>query len=127
MKALITVLFLLASIMPANATTSLFFNEAERQQIDEEFQNNRAAYATPDEHNIHLGAVLYYGPQRWVVWLQGKSWMPETQDNDIRILEVTARQVKLQWKSSTQEAGDEITLRPHQTYNRMTEEVSEGD
>jgi len=32
--------------------------------------------------DIHLGAVLYYGPERWTLWLQGKRWTPATVNDD---------------------------------------------
>ena len=122
------IVFLCASF-PAFAATelpkgSLFFTPVETQQIEalasKNAQNN-SFY--PD---IHLGAVMYYGPGEWTLWLQGERWTPGTERADLHILDVTPDEVRLAVITAPETTSQEITLRPHQTYQIATGRIIEG-
>lgn len=70
-----------------------------------------------DQSSIRLGAILYYGPQDWAVWLQGRRWTPQTEDKDIRILAVTPDDVRILWQTGPKDER-EMTLRPNQIYKK---------
>lgn len=84
------------------------------------------ALGAPSPDLIHLGAVLYYGPDNWALWLQGERWTPETDRPDLHILAVTPEQVRLSLTPLDDGPALDITLRPHQSYNRVTQTISEG-
>jgi hypothetical protein len=74
------------------------------------------------EGDIHLGAVLYYSPDDWTLWLQGEKWTPETVRGDLRVLEVTEDGVRLMWRDDKRQEH-EITLKPNQSYQIATGKV----
>ena len=78
--------------------------------------------AAPPEP-LHLDAILYTNPADWTVWLQGAPWTPDTNRPDLHIIAVTPDSVKLSRTTPTD--SQEITLRPHQTYNPATGQISE--
>lgn len=72
---------------------------------------------------IHLGAIIYYDRNDWTLWLQHKRWTPQTHEDDLKILDVTPASVELLWRDDN---GDEreITLRPDQTYQIATGQIT---
>lgn len=112
-----------ATDVPAN---SLFFTPDETKQIEalaaKQLQN-RAGAPHPD---IHLGAVMYYGPGNWTLWLQGERWTPATNRADLRVLDVEPGEVRLALTTVPDMPPREITLRPHQTYQIATGKIVEG-
>ncbi len=104
-------------------STSLFFINDETKQIE-----TLVAKILPKKSadDIHLGAVLYYGPDRWVVWLQGKRWTPETDSADMHVLAVQPGEVHLALVDVSDTAVLNITLKPHQTYQIATGKIVEG-
>ncbi len=73
--------------------------------------------------DIHLGAVIYYAPNDWTLWLQGEKWTPETSREDLRVLAVTVDEVRLSWQGEDDAPPREIILRPNQSYQIATESV----
>ncbi|HUY69192.1 MAG TPA: hypothetical protein VMV79_07815 [Alphaproteobacteria bacterium] len=102
---------------------SLFFTPAETAQIAALAASGGAETAAAD---LSLGAVIYYGPNDWSVWLQGACWTPVTAARpDLRILGVAPDLVRLMW---TPQSGPPrtISLRAHQTYQIATGKIVEG-
>ncbi len=99
--------------------TSLFFTPQEANAA-----SILAPRAPPEaEGDIHLGAVLYYGPDDWVLWLQGKKWTPSTQSRDLRVLEVAEDEVRLAWRENGG-AEKKIALKPDQSFDTATGKVT---
>src|SRR5262249_15473692 len=81
-------LFLAASAQAAD-TSSVFFTPAEIAKIE-------APGSAPQTlSDIHLGAILYYGANRWSIWLDGERWSPITRRADLQILDVEPEHVML--------------------------------
>ena len=112
-----------ASAAASDQTASPFFTAEQLQRID---AFAPPAYVASSPDIIHLGAVLYYGPDNWALWLQGERWTPETDRPDLHILAVTPEQVRLSLTPLDKGPAQEISLRPHQSYNRITQTISEG-
>jgi len=105
---------------------SVFFTGKEAKKIERAVQ--RASLKPPalTFDTIELGAVLYYGPGQWTVWLQGERWTPKTSHPYVRILNVEADRVRLSVTPFAGEAPREITLRPHQNYQVLRDLIVEG-
>ena len=110
-----------AETVPALPSSSLFFTVDETAAID---ALARKAGASSD---IHLGAVLYYGPDDWTVWLQNERWTPATSHNDLRIVKVAPGAVDLIWTPATDPAPHAISLQPYQTFRTGTGIIVEGE
>jgi hypothetical protein len=105
-------------------TTSIFFTPEETQTIQTlESQDKTNA---PNNAQINLGAIMYYGEGDWAVWLQGERWTPTTHHDDLRIISVTANEVKLSYTPTAGAVAQEVTLHPHQTYQIGTGKIVEG-
>jgi hypothetical protein len=98
---------------------SLFFTPQEAH--DAEALAQRLAPA--GQGDIHLGAVLYYGPHDWTLWLQGEKWTPETSRDNVQILDVTENNVRLLWRGEDGSDKAEITLKPNQSYQISTGKI----
>jgi hypothetical protein len=113
-------------VFPASAAeneavprNSLFFTMQEISQAD------MSAHKTPPEHegDIHLGAIVYYGPDDWSLWLQGEKWVPGMEHTDLRVLEVTADHVQLLWRGENGAAQQEFTLKPNESFEIATGKI----
>jgi hypothetical protein len=84
----------------------------------------RAQMALPaGKGDIHLGAVLYFGPHDWTVWLQGEKWTPETVREDLEILEVMPTEVRVSWRNPEAPEPLELALKPNQSYRIATGKI----
>lgn len=107
-------LALLLTVTPAMAeedSPSLFFSPEEA---------HRLAASAPEKpeapRRLRLDSLLYMGPGRWTVWLQGEKWTPQTKRADLRLVAVTADSVRLSYQPPGQNTPQEIVLRPGQTW-----------
>lgn len=100
--------------------SSLFFTS--REAHDAEMMALRLVPS--GKGDIRLGAVLYYGADDWVLWLQGEKWTPKTAHEDIQVLAVTEDHVRLLWRKNKDRKPVEVTLRPHQSYRLATGEMT---
>ncbi|MFA5041240.1 MAG: hypothetical protein WC464_06380 [Bdellovibrionales bacterium] len=124
-KQYLLILLSLLWITPAYALESSVPQVSLFLTPQETFEASMLARRLPPERKgeIHLGAVLYYGQDDWTLWLQGQKWTPETIRSDIRILEVTANDVRL---SIREEHGTDekiITLKPNQSFEIATGKI----
>ncbi len=105
---------LLSGVTPVNAaeTPSLFLTPAET-----------AAQDSFHQATTRLGAIVYFGPGQWKVWIDGRTFVPTTQDAAVTILTVSPDTVRFKQRLGTQDR--EIVLAPHQVYlwaeNRIVE------
>ena len=79
--------------------------------------------APAGQGDIRLGAVMYYGPGDWALWLQGERWTPETRRENLSVTQVTAGEVHMIWRGDEGGKEHEIVLRPNQTYQIATGKV----
>lgn len=125
MKVLFALLALLIFSGAASADeetlpqTSLFFTPEETYQVDRLAQQSQA----PGEGDLNLGAVFFYAPNDWVLWLRGEKWTPQTRRDDIRIKEVSAGNVRLTWQAEDGSGPRDITLAPNETYQISSGQV----
>ncbi len=110
--------------MTALASDSLFFTPKEMAKIKYAVQRNRNAGHA--KHLIHMGSLIYFGEDRWVIWLLGRKWTPETKSRSITIQYVTPDSAKLTIKHPVLPRPRTITLHPHQSFNLLTGKVIEG-
>ena len=103
----------------ADAPPSLFFTPDEVRRIEP--LAAKAAAQRNDRDAVHLEAILYYGPQNWIVWLNGKRWTPATHTPEIQILEVQSEHIRLQ----TTDAPRDVTLKPHQIFHPARGTITE--
>jgi len=102
--------------------TSLFFTPQEAHEAETLAQR----LAPAGRGDIHCGAIFYYGPKDWTVWLQGKKWTPETSRDDLQILEVTASDVRLLWHGEDGASPVAFSLKPNQSFQIATRKVIAG-
>ncbi|MFA4993913.1 MAG: hypothetical protein WC521_01215 [Bdellovibrionales bacterium] len=126
MRSLLFTILISCFILPADALgsealpeASLFFTSQEMREA------GMLTRKIPPvrEGEIHLGAVVYYGPDDWTLWLQGTKWTPETEQSDLRVLEVTANDVRLLWRGENGKEAQEILLKPNQSFEIATGKV----
>lgn len=113
------------SLAAQTATPSVFFSPEEVHRIESEIGKEPRG-EEEKQRTLTLDSILYFGPQKWTVWLGGEKWTPETKHARLKILSVTEGRVKLSYKTGSDEAEKEATLFPHQTLNIKTGEVTEG-
>lgn len=104
-----------ATPLPAttiDATPSLFFNKDDVARIEKETINP----SPKSEDALTIGAILYFGPKSWSVWIRGEKWMPDTDRPNLHILAVTPDSVRLSVAPYEGAPFKEVTLRPYQTY-----------
>lgn len=99
--------------------TSLFFSPSDAHEA--EMMAQRLAPA--GKGDIRLGAILYYGPDDWSVWLQNERWTPQTTREDIQILSVDPNEIRITWHSVDHPTPIEITLKPNQAYEIATGKI----
>jgi len=119
--------FFLAFSAPSYATTpppSFFFSPDEIQKITQEIKKSNQT--NMPNHMIRLDSLMYFGKDRWTLWMQGKKWTPETQSKDIEILSVTPDQVRLSVTPQGSMEKKEITLHPNQSFDLLTGEIGGG-
>ena len=123
MKGLLFLILTLFFFSPAQAVesggvpqTSLFLSPQEAYEA-----SLLAQKIPPERHgDIHLGAVMYYGPDDWTLWLQDKKWTPDTVSDDLRVLEVTSDEVRLAWRGKDAASEIEFVLKPNQSFQTAT-------
>jgi hypothetical protein len=119
----------LVSVAMATETmpVSLFFTPEEVQAIEIlKNPHTEAPSAVADSGDVHLGAVFYYGPGDWALWLAGRFWTPLTEQADLHVIEVTPGEVRFSLAEAADKPSREVTLKPYQTYRPSTGEVFEG-
>ena len=72
------------------------------------------------------GAILYYAPDDWTIWLQNAEWTPGTSRPGLRVTQVTADEVRLTLAPPLVAAPRDIALKPYQTYRLSSGVVAEG-
>ena len=83
-----------------------------------------AAKETPaGQGDIRLGAILYYAPNDWTLWVRGERWTPDSTSEDLRILSVTPNEVVVAWREDKDSEQKEITLKPNQMYQISTGKI----
>ncbi|MDR3450687.1 MAG: hypothetical protein P4M15_13255 [Alphaproteobacteria bacterium] len=95
---------------------SLFFTPQQADAAD----NLAEKSMPPGIGDIRLGAILYYGPGDWAVWIRGEKWGPGTARDDLRITEVTPDKVYLAWHDEDNDVTRNIALRPSESYQIAT-------
>ncbi len=117
-------LTLAARAKSAPLNESLFFSVADMEKIGQAVDSSHHFFQ--DKNVIALGAILYFGPKQWTVWLKGEKWTPDTRKTDLLIKDVQEDRVTLVF--SPPEGGEtvEITLHPHQSYHIASGEISAG-
>lgn len=106
-----------------NQNPSLFFTPDEVVAV--QTQIGKAPRLFAETGDVHLGAVFYYAPDNWVLWLQGMKWTPATQNADIQVTDVKPDEVHLRLTTLGGKAL-EVSLKPHQTFQLSTGRVVEG-
>ena len=108
------------------ATESLFFTPDQLARINQEVLKNPPVKSAHSKHVLHLGSVLYFGKEKWVIWLQGRKWTPETQEQQVRVLDVSPKAVRLTVTLRNGSLLENVVLRPHQSLDLLTGAVLEG-
>lgn len=103
-------------VRAAEIPNSLFLTAAEQQ--------DRAAPAAAKPGRTSLDALVYYGPDQWQIWINGQAYKPDSQNDAIAIVAVTAEAVTLEQKLDTEPVR--FTLAPHQSYDWAEKRVIEG-
>lgn len=103
--------------------TSLFFTDNETAEIE---IAARDIVRDTSSSGIHLGAIIYYGSNAWKLWLQNREWTPGVNSTDLQIIDVSPTKVRLKWNGTANMPGQEILLRPHQTFQTSTGKIIEG-
>ncbi|HQS31393.1 MAG: hypothetical protein B7Y03_00310 [Polaromonas sp. 24-62-144] len=105
--------------------SGLFHNQGEESLLIEAM-TPRPAPPKPQAvvADLYLSAILYVGPQNWVIWVNGRPLRAGDQHGALRVLKVSAAQVQLTVENGEGEARTPvITLRPMQAYLASTYRV----
>lgn len=113
-----------AAMAAGLSNQSLFFTANEIGKI--ETIANHATLSATDNGDLRLGAVFYYNPGDWTLWLQGQKITPATHRDDIQVLEVAPDYVRLRLAAASGLAAHEIILKPYQSYRLSTGDVLDG-
>ncbi|MBV8547967.1 MAG: hypothetical protein JO126_00750 [Alphaproteobacteria bacterium] len=97
-------------------TAPLFYTQDEAQRVDAAL----AQQGSLSNAILHLDAIMYDTDQNWVFWLNGRRWTPDAVDDRLHVLAVNKDSVQLDV------SGEQITMRPHQTYWLDKKKVTEG-
>jgi hypothetical protein len=103
---------------------SLFFTSEETRQVEALAVTANHPETAPGD--IQLGAVFYYAPDNWVLWMQGKKFTPQTHRSDIDIVSVTPDEVRFNYRPELGDSPRDITLKPHQVFQLSTGKVVEA-
>lgn len=124
MKKFIHLTIILCLLAPSVAAQSLFFTAEETARIDATIAAEPPADLTA--YRVQLDAILYVDEARWTIWLNDRAYRPETQDDRLRILSVTPDRVVLRVGSPLGQNPRHVTLRPRQSLNLLTGEISQS-
>lgn len=116
-------LFILLLATPASAqeaAPSVFFTPEEAAHLG----TNGKGEALNEEpaHLIHFDSLLYLGPGKWTAWFNGQKVTPGHNAARLTIVSVSADAAQVTYEGTS----TPVLLRPHQSLNLMTGEVSEG-
>ena len=106
----------------APPATSLFLSPQETREAESQAEKSMPA----GQGDIRLGAILYYAPHDWIIWLRGERWTPQTSRQDLSVRAVSADEVRLRWRGDGDKGAvieKEITLTPNQTYQISTGKI----
>lgn len=81
----------------------------------------------PPPPDVHLGALVYLGPDRWVLWLNGEARTPRSHGGEFRVVAVTADRARIAWAGGGGTPGYQVDLKPYQTYLAEAGSVVEGN
>ena len=90
-------------------------------ETTEEERNARNAQAKA----FYLSSILYYGPNEWTIWVNGRPIGPRQDFETFRVTEITPQYVKLLVPLSAQGMRP-IKLEPNQTFVAESGVVIEG-
>lgn len=124
--AALALLFFVLTAQAAAAEPSLFFTPAQSQMIEQSVRARAPEQNAASKNLLHLSSILYFAPDRWSIWLQGRRFGPDTREKGITIRQVTPEGVTLDYEKLSGGAPRTITLRPHQSVNLLTDEIIEG-
>jgi len=99
--------------------------KADRQARDvmAGLQSPAAPAPEPEPPDAHLGALVYLGPDRWVLWLNGERRTPRDRGGAMRIVAVGPDRVRIGWTGA---GAYQVDLKPYQTYLGAGRTVVEG-
>jgi len=129
MKRLVLALFglMLCPLRPAVAQAfSLFFTPDQIERIENEVQKNPQLLSTQSQHLLHVESILFFGPDNWVVWIQGEKWTPDTRRDNISINAVLPESVSLSLTLQGESVVNDVILAPHQSLDLLTGKITEG-
>ncbi len=125
-----------AAAQQAAPRPSLFFNPAETAAIEgllvahearvSAAQSDRGPVERPVPPDVHMGALIYMGPNDWVVWLNGARRTAQNRGGELEIAAVTPERAEIVWRGDTRGGPLRIRLRPYQTFVGTTGEILEG-
>lgn len=109
----------------ASAQSSLMFSDEELRALQAVGAHGGTAggNAVMVQGNIHLSAILYYGPQQWSIWINGIRVEPGQSLAGASVGVVTERHVDLMVGT---EKPQPVRLRPNQTWLAGYGTVVEG-
>jgi hypothetical protein len=111
----------------AQTAPSLFFNGGELTRIEAEIAGKERPAPETAQDTVTLGAIVYYGPKNWAVWLQGERWTPATKHPELQILDVKPGLVRATYSPPNGAKKSTISLKPYQTFHAATGKITEGN
>lgn len=108
---------------------SLFFSPVELATIQKALAgsvtgtaalSNQAPAVIPQRRVIMLAGVVYKGPEKWIIWLNGQKVTPQQLLPEIMDIRVEQDRVHLEWFDIGINNVISLTLRPHQVYDIVT-------
>lgn len=100
---------------------SLFFTTEEQASID--YAVTQQPTAVNPAYVIRLKAIMYIAPDRWTVWLQDKTFRPDTRDERITITNVTPNEATIKVTLPLTGGTKSVTLQPNQSYDLLSNAI----
>lgn len=138
------VLALVSAPQPGSAQSLFFFPgevtliEQARQMMESEIElvfedpseqpeqeQEEAIVTGPDR--LHLGAVLFGGPQDWTLWLNGERVTPDRLPERIEAISVAPERVRMTWQDVPRDRRVTVELRPRQSWDLIENAVITRD
>ena len=127
-RHIIVLILLTTPVCGANMSprASLFFTPQEESSIETAVRRAQPKLLGQAKHVLHCGSIMYIDETRWIIWLQGERWTPETKRHNLHVIAVTPHTVRLSLAMAGETSKREVTLRPHQSLNLLTGNIIEG-
>jgi len=96
-----------------------------QQEGEDGMAEGRGASNKIEDASLYLSTIVYYGPEDWTIWVNGKPIGPSQDFTDFKVTDIGPRYVELLVPLSAQGMRP-VRLEPNQTFISKSGAVVEG-